>query len=362
MSKTALPTRGRTDWAEDVDEDYLPELQVLKNDDGTETHISYKFNDQGQKVKVTRTIRKRTVRHTVNPRVAERRQWEKFGQEKGKAAGPTSDTTSIGENIELKLSSNWKAAQAEDAQAIEQKKVSLKDAKIKCRICGGEHWTSKCPYKDTMAPEGDVGPGLPTEEAAASSGGGMGATGPGGSYVPPHLRGKAGVTGERMGGGKYDRDDLATLRVTNLSEGADEQELKELFGRWGSVTRVFLAKDRETGRAKGFAFVSYADRNQAQRACDKMDGCKSNLPPLIIDANVSSWLSTSYPSRRICKESNLGAAHTLLGRTSWNLTQGLSLRTTSETHKVVYVYNSFNPNCTRIYCILFLDYCCFVCY
>jgi len=47
-----------------------------------------------------------------------------------------------------------------------------------------------------------------------------------------------------------------------------------MFSRFGHVTRVFLAKDRETGRAKGFAFVSYADRSDAAKACEKMDGCK----------------------------------------------------------------------------------------
>lgn len=57
-----------------------------------------------------------------------------------------------------------------------------------------------------------------------------------------------------------------------VSEWAEEDELRDLFSRWGRVTRVFLAKDRETGRAKGFAFVSYADRMDAQKACDKMDG------------------------------------------------------------------------------------------
>ena len=59
-----------------------------------------------------------------------------------------------------------------------------------------------------------------------------------------------------------------------MSELAEEQELRDLFERFGRVTRVFLARDRESGRAKGFAFISYADRTDAARACDKMDGCK----------------------------------------------------------------------------------------
>ena len=44
----------------------------------------------------------------------------------------------------------------------------------------------------------------------------------------------------------------------------------DMFERFGRGTRVFLAKDRETGWAKGFAFVSFADRGDAAKACDKM--------------------------------------------------------------------------------------------
>ena len=59
-----------------------------------------------------------------------------------------------------------------------------------------------------------------------------------------------------------------------MSELAEEQEIRDMFERFGRVTRVFLAKDRETNLAKGFAFISFADRSDAARACDKMDGCK----------------------------------------------------------------------------------------
>lgn len=54
---------------------------------------------------------------------------------------------------------------------------------------------------------------------------------------------------------------------------AEEQEIRDMFERFGRVTRVFLARDRETQRAKGFAFISFADRADAASACDKMDGC-----------------------------------------------------------------------------------------
>lgn len=66
-----------------------------------------------------------------------------------------------------------------------------------------------------------------------------------------------------------------------MSEFAEEQDLRDMFSRFGHVTRVFLAKDRETGKAKGFAFVSYADRTDAAKACEKMDGCR-HIPPFML--------------------------------------------------------------------------------
>jgi translation initiation factor 3 subunit G len=265
-----LTACSRTDWAEEEDENdlALPQQTVTKNKDGTETIVSYRINEDGKKVKTTRRIKKTVIKQVVNPRVAERKQWAKFGQEKGKAAGPQTDTVSVAENILFRPQANWKAS-TEDKGDDEKKKLELKNAKIKCRICSGDHFTTKCPFKDTMAPEGADAPADMPDDAP----GGVGGLGAGsGGYVPPHLRGKMGG-GEKMGG-KFDRDDSATLRVTNVSEFAEEGDLREMFSRYGHVTRVFLAKDRETGRAKGFAFISYADRSDAAKACEKMDGCK----------------------------------------------------------------------------------------
>ncbi|KIY00570.1 eukaryotic translation initiation factor 3 subunit G [Fonsecaea multimorphosa CBS 102226] len=280
--------RSRPDWADDVsdseqinDPSALPAPVTTVNKDGTRTTVFYRFNDQGQKVKVTRKTRITTHKEKVNPVVAERRTWDKFGLEKGKPKGPQPDTTSVGENILFRPSRDWKNVQAEEAKAgggkAEEKslKEQLRDKKVKCRICQGEHFTARCPFKDTMAPadDGTTPVADPMAEDEESGGpkaqGGLGAGGS--SYVPPHLRKGAQGAGERMGG-KYERDDLATLRVTNVSEMAEEQELRDLFERFGRVTRVFLAKDRDTGRAKGFAFISFVDRSDAARACEKMDG------------------------------------------------------------------------------------------
>ncbi|KAM3419966.1 Eukaryotic translation initiation factor 3 subunit G [Cercospora zeina] len=269
------PPRG-TDWADDDDapdlSNAIPAPQVTKNKDGTETIVTFFINDEGKKVKRTQRIRRSVVKKRENPRVAERRAWPKMGIEAGRAAGPHPDTTTLGENIIFRPQVGFKAGGVQEKAPEEDKKAeALKKMQIKCRICSGDHFTTKCPFKDTMAPTGEDAAPADMDAIAGDDKGGLGAGGS--SYVPPHLRkGGAGAGGGERMGGKFERDDLATLRVTNVSEFAEEADLREMFERWGRVTRVFLAKDRETGRAKGFAFVSYADRSDAARACEKMDG------------------------------------------------------------------------------------------
>ncbi|KAF3768002.1 hypothetical protein M406DRAFT_350852 [Cryphonectria parasitica EP155] len=279
----ATATNNARDWADDDDNEEVPTTlppdETIQNRDGTKTVISYRIDDQGRTIKTTRRIRMITHREVVNPLVAMRKKWPKFGLSANDGAGPAPDTTSVGENIIFRPSANWKQeAQNEandpNAQSLKQK---LAGSKVKCRICNGEHFTARCPYKDTMAPvggEADVAAGMGDEPSAGgASRAGEGEAGKKGSYVPPALRkGGAGGEGEKMGGKYSDRDDFATLRVTNVSEMAEEQELRDMFERFGRVTRVFLAKDRETGRAKGFAFISFADRDDAVKACNKMDG------------------------------------------------------------------------------------------
>lgn len=75
-----------------------------------------------------------------------------------------------------------------------------------------------------------------------------------------------------------------------VSEFAEEDDLRAIFDRFGRVTRVFLAKDRETGRAKGFAFISFQERSDAAKACEKIDGCK--LPPPLFTLNFCRYQRT----------------------------------------------------------------------
>ncbi|KAI8986317.1 eukaryotic translation initiation factor 3 subunit G-domain-containing protein [Pilobolus umbonatus] len=262
---------GKASWADEY-EDEVDTLQpqVYTDDDGNKVIIEFRDNDDGKKVKVTRKIRAKLVIEHVNKAVAQRKKWDKFGEEKGKKAGPDLSTTTIGENIPLKLgSSTGKSVEAAaEEEAVDKIQSQLKTKNITCRICKGEHFTSKCPYKDTMQPYDEIASTI--ENVKLDDSEGLGDANPS-KYTPPHLRkGAAGGAGDSLRDQK--RDDSATLRITNLSEDVTDNDIYDLFSRFGSIARVYLARDRETSLCKGFAFVSYNDREHAEKAQQAING------------------------------------------------------------------------------------------
>jgi RNA recognition motif-containing protein len=64
------------------------------------------------------------------------------------------------------------------------------------------------------------------------------------------------------------------LYVGNMSFKTSEADLRDAFGKFGSVTDVYIANDRETGRPRGFAFVTMASPEEAQKAVEAMNGAQ----------------------------------------------------------------------------------------
>jgi len=62
-----------------------------------------------------------------------------------------------------------------------------------------------------------------------------------------------------------------TIRVTNLSEDVKDVDIFELFGVIGKISRIFLAKHKETKNSKGFAFITYYKQEDAQRAVRQLN-------------------------------------------------------------------------------------------
>lgn len=66
------------------------------------------------------------------------------------------------------------------------------------------------------------------------------------------------------------------IYVGNLSFKVSDQELMEVFEKFGDVTSAKVIKDRETGRSKGFGFVEIENEAAAQTAIDTLDGTEIN--------------------------------------------------------------------------------------
>jgi cold-inducible RNA-binding protein len=65
---------------------------------------------------------------------------------------------------------------------------------------------------------------------------------------------------------------MKNVFVGNMSFQTTEAELRALFEPFGQVTRVHIAMDRETGRARGFAFVEMPNDAEAAKAMTGLDG------------------------------------------------------------------------------------------
>lgn len=65
-----------------------------------------------------------------------------------------------------------------------------------------------------------------------------------------------------------------TIYIGNLSYQATVEDLTEVFAEYGTVKRVSLPVDRETGRMRGFAFVELAEDAQEDAAIAELDGAE----------------------------------------------------------------------------------------
>lgn len=65
---------------------------------------------------------------------------------------------------------------------------------------------------------------------------------------------------------------MTTIFVAKLDFGVTEEELLSVFGEYGTVAKANIAKDKDTGKPRGFAFVEMPDAAEASAAIDNLDG------------------------------------------------------------------------------------------
>ena len=63
---------------------------------------------------------------------------------------------------------------------------------------------------------------------------------------------------------------MLNIYVGNLPFNTSENDLQTLFGEFGTVQKVSLITDRETGRSRGFGFVEMPDDAQGRKAIEAL--------------------------------------------------------------------------------------------
>ncbi|BFZ02856.1 hypothetical protein BsWGS_05895 [Bradybaena similaris] len=67
-------------------------------------------------------------------------------------------------------------------------------------------------------------------------------------------------------------DGMVSLKVDNLTYRTTPEDLRRAFEKYGDVGDVYIPRDRFTRESRGFAFVRFYDKRDAEDAMDSMDG------------------------------------------------------------------------------------------
>ncbi|XP_060528861.1 eukaryotic translation initiation factor 3 subunit G-like [Cylas formicarius] len=194
----------------------------------------------------------------------ERKRAEKDLKEESenKKKGTNPHSTIVGEDVYMQYITSKEEDNKPEDDGIDKLKGMLGKTMFKCRTCSGDHWTSKCPWKDTMVAGGKI----PDDKKPAATMCAGEAAKAGSKYVPPSLReGASKRTDSTMGR-------RAVIRIANLSGSTTETDLQELVKLFGPIHKFFMAKDKVTGVCKGFAYIHFKFRNDAALAINSLDG------------------------------------------------------------------------------------------
>lgn len=238
--------KQRFNWGDEVEGSTLKDSNIAlpedtdEFDEGTNirTIVTHRFNSEGKVVKTTRKMKRRKNVEKVKQAVLRRRQLPKFGDVAGQSAGLESNVTYRDQTEFYLTLDGTKEEEKSDMDNLLGKIDRLKT-------------------KGALAPKAMNKPGFlfaqskivrETEGEVNSSDG---------IFHAPRSRAE---------------DDAPTLRVSNLSEYATDKDVYDLFSKFGYVSRTHLARDRITNASRGYAFVTFMQKDEAQKALDYLDG------------------------------------------------------------------------------------------
>ena len=196
--------------------------------------ISYRKDEKGTIFKHTKVYNIEKRIYKLPKKVVERKHWEKFGVSKGLPPGPDKASTNrVVDEVFFEFTNNSKIKddKESDTSLFSNKRQNV----LKCKHCGGNHWSIKCSYKSD-----DIG--KPKIEPKTDK------------YIPKFKR--DGVIPDR---------NRNTLKVTNISDSADDQDIRELFYSYGRITKLYYNN-------KGFAYIGYDSIESCEKAIKAVNG------------------------------------------------------------------------------------------
>lgn len=100
------------------------------------------------------------------------------------------------------------------------------------------------------------------------------------------------------------------LYVGNLSFNTTEDALRAAFEPFGTLTDVYIANDRETGRPRGFAFVTFSTEDESKVAAEKMNGAQLDGRALTVnEARPKDGAAAPANGRNFGPNRRAGAFH-----------------------------------------------------
>lgn len=226
-------------------------FETRPDEDGVKTVTNYVQNAKGQTLKIVKRVKVTRVVHRINKAVHERKSLPLFGVEADESTAGKAFTVRSVEEVLLEASKETllRAKFGDDEDDGDIQFADLNPAK-----------TSRDLRQKFLSLQNEEEPAEPTDADI--------------------LGAKLGVAKglSRLRGGSEALKDLevrrreeATVRVTNLSEDVKEEDLTELFGAVGKLERVFLAKHKDKKASKGYAFITYSNRELAAEAIRKLN-------------------------------------------------------------------------------------------
>ena len=219
----------------------------------------------GQKQRITERVQVKTVETKILKRVMDRSNLPKFG-----------DALVSNQNV-TSLSPQYIAIEHPDAQLAEQTQDSDLTGTLSSfirmsekRALEREHGLS---HEEDDAALGASRPGEGAKDGSRDANG---------KYVPPGAR-AGGSAGTSMGGGQDGAE--CTIRVSQLTTRVTEDDLRDLFGRFGKIIRCSLPRIEKKvedppgsgymvtiKEVRGFAYISFISRSDAEAAMAALQG------------------------------------------------------------------------------------------